>query len=777
MILLRNVSKTYHTGNSESVVAINDVSIELPSQGLVSIIGESGSGKTTLLNILSGLDAPDNGRVVAQFGETNIELSSATEDEMEVFRNLFMGYVFQDYNLLDDFNVNDNVGIVIEQQERLDYEGGALTERIRDALETVGLPECGARRITELSGGQQQRIAIARCIVKKPKVIFADEPTGNLDSENAEKIMGLFRKISVECLVVIVTHNNTLAKKYSNRIIKLADGAIVEDLEIEPCNNGVENGNQSVKEKPLPLKTLLRLTKDSLKVRKARLIVFSLLFCILSFGVFSISLFVNRSVARTICTFASDEGITRWRPYIEESITTPNGYSAILQVGRSDSLMSVLNRCFAPETIKFARNNAKILEGNKKIWLDYSIVEDNSLGNGTLLYGRLPMDEAEVAVPELFCNEYGLGSNAVGKTITIDEVPLTICGVIKSDIRDYSESSSFDKQISHRFLVSKGFLNYIERNADVIWLPYSSVGLWSFSLDKKSQASFAAIDEQMKPEYLSEGAMPDNTKDIIVSENYAIVNDFSVDDFDGLTTLGGGFTDLSKLSGNMFTNTINLHEILPEIHVAGIVFDVFARADVSLDSSLFLKLKSEYFSRCYYDSVELATDNGITEKQVNCLLESGILLDNQEVQSIIDADNMLKNLDAVFLPALLLIFSALFFALCLFFSCNIKDNESKIGVMRALGVRKKDVRKMFALEAYMIGGVMSVLGCLLALMAIAVINRRMHLKGCVATSQISISFVTCVIVFVVIFVTTVLTVWVPLHLFLKKRPIDLIRRK
>ena len=93
MILLRNVSKTYHTGNSESVVAINDVSIELPSQGLVSIIGESGSGKTTLLNILSGLDAPDNGRVVAQFGETNIELSSATEDEMEVFRNLFMGYV------------------------------------------------------------------------------------------------------------------------------------------------------------------------------------------------------------------------------------------------------------------------------------------------------------------------------------------------------------------------------------------------------------------------------------------------------------------------------------------------------------------------------------------------------------------------------------------------------------------------------------------------------------------------------------------------------------
>jgi len=222
MIKLINIDKYYNKGKKNSIHVVNNTSLELENKGLVTLLGASGSGKSTLLNVIAGLDRAD-GEIV--FNDTHIK--TYNNKIWDTIRADKIGFIFQHYNLLEKKTVYDNLKLVLNLIGINDPN--IVDEKITYALEVVGLYKFRKKLASELSGGQKQRVAIARAIVKNPDVIIADEPTGNLDSVNSDEIARILRKIADEKLVILVTHNQNLANKFSDRIILLKDGVIVGD--------------------------------------------------------------------------------------------------------------------------------------------------------------------------------------------------------------------------------------------------------------------------------------------------------------------------------------------------------------------------------------------------------------------------------------------------------------------------------------------------------------------------------------------------------------------
>lgn len=225
MIRLEHVTKTYNKKKANAFTALKDVSLTIKDGEMVAIMGKSGAGKSTLLHILACVDTYDEGEYY--LGQQKIR--NLSETKLAQIRNESIGLVMQDYALIEDYTVLENVMLPLNlaKKKRKDRRHVAI-----EALERVGMQDMAKKRVAELSGGQKQRTAIARALVNEPEVLLADEPTGALDSGNAEAVMELFRKINEEgTTVVIVTHDGDMAQ-YCDRIVEIWDGEIV-DLEDE----------------------------------------------------------------------------------------------------------------------------------------------------------------------------------------------------------------------------------------------------------------------------------------------------------------------------------------------------------------------------------------------------------------------------------------------------------------------------------------------------------------------------------------------------------------
>ncbi len=224
MIEVKNLNKTYDRGRAGDRRVLRDVSFSLPDTGFVCILGPSGCGKTSLLNAIGGLDRFDSGTLAA--GTTRVSRYGTSAYEAE--RNRNFGYIFQNYYLLDSHSVGYNVYLGLHS---LDLTHSEKLRRVRMALQAVDMERFIRRRVSDLSGGQQQRVAIARALARRPKVIFADEPTGNLDEANTRNICTLLRQASRESLVIMVTHEEHIANFFADRIIRLDQGVIRSDSE------------------------------------------------------------------------------------------------------------------------------------------------------------------------------------------------------------------------------------------------------------------------------------------------------------------------------------------------------------------------------------------------------------------------------------------------------------------------------------------------------------------------------------------------------------------
>ena len=235
MLQLKDIVKKYNTGGTE-VEVLKKVNISFRESEFVSILGASGSGKTTLLNIIGGLDNYTSGDMLLM-GRSTKEF---TDRDWDSYRNGTIGFVFQSYNLIGHLSIIENVKLALSISGESNKENDIKAKK---ALEDVGLGDHLYKKPNQLSGGQMQRVAIARALVTNPKVILADEPTGALDSKTSVQIMELIKEISKEKLVIMVTHNPELARKYSDRIVSVKDGEIIEDTKPyieQEGNNGYE---------------------------------------------------------------------------------------------------------------------------------------------------------------------------------------------------------------------------------------------------------------------------------------------------------------------------------------------------------------------------------------------------------------------------------------------------------------------------------------------------------------------------------------------------------
>ena len=219
MIRISSLCKVYRSKKNKKCYALNDMNLTLPDTGLVFVLGKSGSGKSTFLNLVGGLDKITSGTIEVDGND----ISRLNERKMCNYRNSHIGFIFQDYHLIEELTVYDNIAFSLDLRRRRD-KGSVCA-----ALERVGLSGYEGRYPSELSGGERQRVAIARAIVKDPRIILADEPTGNLDTETAASIIKLLHELSHDRLILIVSHNRRDAYTYADRIIELSNGSIISD--------------------------------------------------------------------------------------------------------------------------------------------------------------------------------------------------------------------------------------------------------------------------------------------------------------------------------------------------------------------------------------------------------------------------------------------------------------------------------------------------------------------------------------------------------------------
>lgn len=266
MLQLKNITKNYLSGDNE-VQALKGINIEFRENEFVSILGQSGCGKTTLLNIIGGLDRYTSGDLIIN-GKSTKEFK---DKDWDTYRNHSVGFVFQSYNLIPHQTVLANVELA------LTISGVGKAERRKraiEALQKVGLGDQLNKKPNQMSGGQMQRVAIARALVNDPDILLADEPTGALDSKTSVQVMEILKEISKDRLIIMVTHNPELAKKYSSRIVKLLDGKIIDDS--NPYKSSEEDVKKARNKKDksgkasMKFTTAVRLSLNNLMTKKGR---------------------------------------------------------------------------------------------------------------------------------------------------------------------------------------------------------------------------------------------------------------------------------------------------------------------------------------------------------------------------------------------------------------------------------------------------------------------------------------------------------------------------
>ena len=263
MLELKNIKKTYHVGDVETK-ALDDISVAFREKEFVAILGTSGSGKTTCLNIIGGLDRYDSGDLVIKGKKTK----DFTDKDWDAYRNNTIGFVFQSYNLITHLSIVENVelGMTLSGVSKEEKHKKAL-----ESLEKVGLKNHLHKKPNQLSGGQMQRVAIARALANDPEILLCDEPTGALDTATSIQIMDLIKEIAKDKLVIMVTHNPELAKDYADRIVEFKDGKIISDS--HPHKERPKEDQFSLKKTSMSFLTALSLSFNNIKTKKGRTIL------------------------------------------------------------------------------------------------------------------------------------------------------------------------------------------------------------------------------------------------------------------------------------------------------------------------------------------------------------------------------------------------------------------------------------------------------------------------------------------------------------------------
>ena len=457
MIELKNVSKSYRLANGIEKKALNCVSLNFPDTGLVFVVGKSGSGKSTLLNIIGGLDKEDSGEVIVN-GKS---LKHFKNEDYDYYRNEYIGFVHQEANLIPDYNVYENIMISLKLKGmKISYED---CDKLLDYLSLNGL---GNRNINELSGGEKMRVSIARALVKNPKILICDEPTGSLDLETGNQIFKILKSVSKNRLVIVVTHDINNAKIYGDYLIQIDNGSIISNnLVCETLSNASFRRTRS----KLPFKEKFRFAFKNLFNNKVKLF-FSLLLVFLSLIFLLISLnFNNADIAYTQSIVLNDLGynkvLIKKYDYLKNNISDMY-YDSYFTDENVKSLSNVLGENYVRKYriqqngnyLEFNYNYENMLAENgfshdayyyHESYKDRFVVYDGDIFD---IIGRKPIEADEIMIHSYLADLFmhvGIMSNGSyyypksyeellnNKYIDFGNYKLKVVGIINDNLKEY----------------------------------------------------------------------------------------------------------------------------------------------------------------------------------------------------------------------------------------------------------------------------------------------------------------------------------------------------
>ncbi len=777
MIKFCDVGKTYISKSKNRVEALKNVNFQLGESGMVFILGKSGSGKSTLLNLLGGLDKPTVGNIEVD----GVSMNAFKQSDFESYRNSYVGFVFQEYNLLDDFNVKDNIALALQLTKDANIE-----QKVIDALKQVELGEQYlTRRVGELSGGEKQRVAIARAIVKDSKIILADEPTGNLDSETGESIWTILKTLSETRPVIVVSHDRESAEKYSDRTIEIADGKVIAD------NGVVKEEDKTVQQnKFVPVKNrlsfamCLKMGFNSLVKHKARTVSLVLV------SVFTLcAMLISQLVLTFIPERAFIKHINKHNP---EFITVTQGYETEEAFHRVEDTPNL-------STLQYLKENSQTQEWgyaeNKQQLLDFGFefigdaqeldlqsfyISENALNSIYEASEQYPMYTSDAVLidgkEELIFSDTFPAEKLIGKKVRLSLSGLqsnkffTLAGVIKSvniTLPSFFAMEQFEGR-TNEFLMP-AILNIDGVNKKL------------HQLSQRIPTYYKMITE--------DGEIDPSTQQIVLAENEIVIDWSTVTEFTGLNevTTESIHNILGKSFAIKYIDSSGQTRIdLGQCKIKGVIKSTDRDDSIYLNEIVLRKLV-----RAYNRKIIVRTDSVKNISQFVLTLRydhGGFIQDVGSVQdekgndmSIVDS---IVNFDAIkeFAVILLIICIVLVAVIILLtinlISFSITNRRKEIGILSAIGASSWDITKIFILETLILSVIIAVIALSLTFASIAIIN-TVYSHGALKLVQ-NLTFCTfdpyaILTLLGVCFVLLPLFALIPTIRIAKLKPIDAIR--
>ena len=710
MLKLKNITKIYQLDNQSQVKALNNVSIDFRQSEFVSILGPSGCGKTTLLNIIGGLDHYTEGDLLID----NKSTKQFKDSDWDSYRNHQIGFIFQSYNLINHQTVLSNVLLSLNIAGKPKKESIKLAKKV---LKDVGLENYIKKKPKELSGGQMQRVAIARALVTNPDIILCDEPTGALDSQTSIQIMELLKKISKEKLVIMVTHNVTLANKYSDRVIALNDGVITYDT------SPYEVENYSLKKIKNKRKTMnkftsLSLSFNNLLTKKSRTLLTSFAG---SIGIIGIALvlslskgtqkYINKIEKNTFSKYPisiMESYIDYQNMFDKEKESCKNG--SICSI--NDLTNNVVNDNKINSISKFSNIlkqnyeniNNYTLDINYNYNIDLNIYKDNKmiensslyfkeffnnnsplLKEYTLIYGKLPEKYNEIVI---VTDENGKLPLSLMKSLFLNEdidlsktINISYEKIIDSKFKLVSETSYY--------IYENDTWQYIKNNQDKI----------NDILDKSINLKITGILKLNKDAIISESGFIGYSKKLI---NY--LNDEVNSSNIKKSILEN--KDINPLTNNLYDENMTYEMLLDSISINDknpIKIDIYPKDYKSKEKieSIIKKYNEENSNdKVYYTDYLKVFLNSITSliKMITYVLTAFI--------------------------GVSLIVSSIMISIITYIS--VLERTKEIGILRSLGASKKDIKNIFKAETIIIGTISGFIGVGVTLLLNKVIDKVIY---------------------------------------------------
>lgn len=709
MLKLENITKIYE-GKNFKQIALNDVTLAFRNNEFVSILGPSGSGKTTLLNIIGGLDKYTYGNLIID----GVSTKKYKERDWNNYRSKKVGFIFQSYNLINHQTVLSNVLLSLNIAGKPKKESIKLAKKV---LKDVGLENYIKKKPKELSGGQMQRVAISRALVTNPDIILCDEPTGALDSQTSIQIMELLKEISKEKLVIMVTHNVTLANKYSDRVIALNDGVITYDTspyEVENCSlKKIKN-----KRKTMNKFTSLSLSFNNLLTKKSRTLLTSFAG---SIGIIGIALvlslskgtqkYINKIEKNTFSKYPisiMESYIDYQNMFDKEKESCKNG--SICSI--NDLSNNVVNDNKINSISKFSNIlkqnyeniNNYTLDINYNYNIDLNIYKDNKmiensslyfkeffnnnsplLKEYTLIYGKLPEKYNEIVI---VTDENGKLPLSLMKTLFINEdidlsktINISYEKIIDSKFKLVSETSYY--------IYENDTWQYIKNNRDKI----------NDILDKSINLKITGILKLNKDAVISESGFIGYSKKLI---NY--LNDEVNSSNIKKSILEN--KDINPLTNNLYDENMTYEMLLDSISINDknpIKIDIYPKDYKSKEKieSIIKKYNEENSNdKVYYTDYLKVFINSITSliKMITYVLTAFI--------------------------GVSLIVSSIMISIITYIS--VLERTKEIGILRSLGASKKDIKNIFKAETIIIGTISGVIGVGVTILLNKVIDKVIY---------------------------------------------------